>query len=105
MTVLLAFLVFRALDVEQKAEGEEASPSGSEMGIFQSVRLILKSVVFWQLGAVAFFRYGTLSCLQGLWLGYYLIRIKGYSPVRIRKFPHFAGHWPNRRWSGCRPAL
>jgi len=86
MTVLFSFLVFQALDVEKKAEGEEASPAGSEIGIFQSVRLILKSVVFWQLGAVAFFRYGTLSCLQGLWLVYYLIRIKGYSSVQSGNF-------------------
>jgi sugar phosphate permease len=46
------------------------------------MRLILGSLVFWQIGAVAFFRYGTFVSLQGLWLGPYLMDTKGYSPVQ-----------------------
>jgi sugar phosphate permease len=46
------------------------------------MQLILGSLVFWQIGAVAFFRYGTFVSLQGLWLGPYLIETKGYSPVQ-----------------------
>jgi MFS family permease len=34
------------------------------------------------MGAVAFFRYGTFVSLQGLWLGPYLIDIKGFSPLQ-----------------------
>jgi sugar phosphate permease len=85
-TALLTFLVFRVLGVERKAEAEVSSPPGSEVGVLRSIRLILKSLVFWQLGAVAFFRYGTISSLQGLWLAHYLISAKGYSPVQTGNF-------------------
>jgi sugar phosphate permease len=42
----------------------------------------LGSLAFWQIGAIAFFRYGTFIGLQGLWLGPYLMEIKGYSPIQ-----------------------
>jgi MFS family permease len=45
------------------------------------MRLVLKSLSFWQLGASSFFRYGTFIGLQGLWLGPYFMEIKGYSPI------------------------
>jgi sugar phosphate permease len=81
ITALLAFLAFQVLDVEKEAgTGGSALPE-SDVGILPSIRLILSSRIFWQLGAVAFFRYGTISALQGLWLGHFLIRMKGYSPV------------------------
>jgi MFS family permease len=83
MTILLGFLVFWVLKGD-RSEGERfsASPHAKpEMGIFQSIRLIVGSLAFWQFGAVAFFRYGTFVSLQGLWLGPYLIYIKGFSPV------------------------
>ncbi len=66
ITVLLAFLIFWVLKI----------------GILPSMRLILSSLVFWQIGVVAFFRYGTFVALQGLWLGPFLIDTKGYSPVQ-----------------------
>jgi MFS family permease len=44
--------------------------------------MILGSLSFWQIGFLAFFRYGTFVGLQGLWLGPYLIGIMGYSPVQ-----------------------
>lgn len=34
------------------------------------------------MGTISFFRYGTFIGLQGLWLGPYLIDIKGYSPIQ-----------------------
>ena len=80
-TALLAFLAFQVLGLEKEAgTGASALPE-SDVGILPSIRLILRSRIFWQLGAVAFFRYGTISALQGLWLGHFLIRLKGYSPV------------------------
>jgi MFS family permease len=82
VTTLLAFLVYRVLGTEWKDGEVVSSLSGPEMGIFPSIRLILKSLVFWQIGFLAFFRYGTLMGLQGLWLGPYLIQIKGYGPVQ-----------------------
>jgi MFS family permease len=83
ISALLAFLIFWVLKGENKTE-ELRSPSSSkpEIGVLPSMRLILGSLVFWQIGAVAFFRYGTLVSLQGLWLGPYLIDTAGYSPVQ-----------------------
>jgi sugar phosphate permease len=81
ITVLLAFLIFWVLKGEQST-GDHGSPSKPEIGILPSMRLILSSLVFWQIGVVAFFRYGTFVALQGLWLGPFLIDTKGYSPVQ-----------------------
>lgn len=81
VTILLAFFGFWGLGGEKK-EYFGSSPSGPQIGILQSIRLVLKSLAFWQIGAVAFFRYGTFVGLQGLWLGPYLINIKGYSPIQ-----------------------
>lgn len=83
ITILLAFLGLWVLGGEKKKEGYfESHPSEPEIGILQSIRLVLGSLAFWQIGAVGFFRYGTFVGLQGLWLGPYLINIKGYSPVQ-----------------------
>jgi MFS family permease len=82
-TTLLALLVFWVLGGEKNKDESFASfPSPEpETGILQSIRLVLGSLAFWQFGAITFFRYGTFVGLQGLWLGPYLMEIKGYSPV------------------------
>jgi predicted MFS family arabinose efflux permease len=84
ITILLGFLVFWILNGEKINSGrvDPSSSNRPEMGIMQSIRLILRSLAFWQFGAVAFFRYGVFVSLQGLWLGPYLIYIKGFSPVQ-----------------------
>jgi MFS family permease len=83
ITTLLAFLIFWVLKGEKRTEDHRSpSPSKPEIGVLPSMRLILGSLVFWQIGAVAFFRYGTLVSLQGLWLGPFLIDTEGYSPVQ-----------------------
>jgi MFS family permease len=84
LTTLFALLVLWVLGEERGMERILSSPPASEqeIGILQSMRLILKSLVFWQIGAVAFFRYGTYAALQGLWLGPYLMDTRGYSPVQ-----------------------
>jgi len=82
VTALLAFSILWVLRGETVV-GEVPSHSPEpEIGILQSIRLILNSLVFWQIGAVAFFRYGTFVGLQGLWLGPYLINTQGYSPIQ-----------------------
>ena len=81
---LLVFLVFWVLGGEKKKE-QQSVPSSlpvSEIGILQSMRLVLGNLAFWQTSALAFFRYGTYVGLQGLWLGPYLINIKKYSPIQ-----------------------
>jgi MFS family permease len=84
VTSLLAFLTFLILGEEKRnIENLASSPSSQpKIRILQSFRLILGSLTFWQIGAIAFFRYGTFVGLQGLWLGPYLIDIQGYSPVQ-----------------------
>jgi sugar phosphate permease len=84
LTIILAILVFWALGGTEK-KGESPLPSASSepaMGIIQSMRLVLGSLAFWQIGALTFFRYGTFGGLQSLWLGPYLIDIKGYPPIQ-----------------------
>jgi MFS family permease len=84
ITILLGFLIFWILKGE-KIKGEKIlsfSENKPEIGISQSFRIILGSLAFWQFGAVAFFRYGIFVSLQGLWLGPYLIYMKGLSPIQ-----------------------
>jgi MFS family permease len=82
-TAILTIEAYRVLG-GKKEEGEVFPPTSSQpqIGVVPSIRLILGSLAFWQIGFVAFFRYGTFVGLQGLWLGPYLIDIKGYSPVQ-----------------------
>ena len=61
---------------EQTAGGQEKIPP------LLSLRTIFGNLVFWQIAAAAFFRYGTFVAIQGLWGGPYLIEILGYSPVK-----------------------
>ena len=84
ITTLLAFLVFWVLGGEKKTDESliASSPSESKIGILQSIRMILGSLAFWQIGTIAFFRYGTFVGLQGLWLGPYLMEVKRYSPIQ-----------------------
>jgi MFS family permease len=84
VTALLALLTFFILDREKKkAEDPTFSlPPQPKIKILQSFRLILGSLPFWQIAAVAFFRFGIFMGLQGLWLGPYLMDMKGYSPIQ-----------------------
>ncbi len=83
VTTLLAFLIYWVLRGDKRNEDRRfPSPSKPEIGILPSMRMVLGSLVFWQMGAATFFRYGTFIGLQGLWLGPYLINTQGYSPVQ-----------------------
>jgi sugar phosphate permease len=84
VTAVLAFLIFWILSEGKKNQESfnSSSLAQPEIRILQSFRLILGSLAFWQIGAVAFFRFGVSMGLQGLWLGPYLMDIKGYSPVQ-----------------------
>jgi sugar phosphate permease len=81
VTALLAFLSFWILGGRNGKPGRVQSGK-QEIGMFQQMGMILKSLSFWQIGFLGFFRYGTFVGLQGLWLGPYLMEIKGYSPVQ-----------------------
>jgi MFS family permease len=84
VTALFAFSSLWILRGKDRSGGKpdpDLSPK-QEIGVFQSVGMILRTLSFWQIGFVAFFRYGTFVGLQGLWLGPYLIDIKRYAPVQ-----------------------
>ena len=83
-TAVLALLTFLILGGEKRNPKSLASPvrSQPEVRVLESFRLILGSLTFWQIGMVAFFRFGISMGLQGLWLGPYLMDIKGYSPIQ-----------------------
>jgi len=83
VTSILAFLVFWVLGAEPGRDPSSSTSSLFEpkIRVFQSLRIVLGSLVFWQIGVLCFFRYGTLIGLQGLWLGPYLMEIKGYSSI------------------------
>ena len=86
ISIILAYFTFWILGREKgKREGTtDLSPSFSPtLGIFQSLRIVLGTLAFWQGSTVAFFRYGTFIALQGLWLGPYLMNIKGYAPLKV----------------------
>jgi predicted MFS family arabinose efflux permease len=59
-----------------------SSPSEGPLTIASSMRLILPSFAFWQIAVLALFRYGIFVSLQGVWLGLYLIDVKGLSPLQ-----------------------
>ena len=84
VTICFALSVSWALGGEEKKENTIASSSSfkPDIGILQSLQLILRSLSFWQIGATAFFRSGTFFCLQGLWLGPYLMDTKAYSSIQ-----------------------
>jgi sugar phosphate permease len=83
VTSILAFLVFWVLGAESGGDQHSSTspPFEPKIRVFQSLRIVLGSLVFWQIGVFSFFRYGTLIGLQGLWLGPYLMDIKGYSSL------------------------
>ncbi len=86
ISIILAYFTYRILGrgEERRENGAGLSASSSpNLGIFQSLRVILGTLAFWQGSAAAFFRYGTFIALQGLWLGPYLMNIKGYAPLKV----------------------
>jgi MFS family permease len=85
ITVGLACLIFWVLkekDHERHGEVLPAAATVHKTRVIQSARLVLGTFAFWQIGVIAFFRYGTFVALQGMWLGPYLMVIKGFSPLR-----------------------
>ena len=85
INVVLAILLFWVLkgDGRNRQHGDTPlSAQDKKTGIMESFRLVVSNLSFWQLGAVAFFRYGTFVALQGLWLGPYFMDIKGLTQMK-----------------------
>jgi len=83
-TAFLAFLSLWVLGGEARNEkrSHPEPASKQEIGVLKQMGMILRSLSFWQIGFLGLFRFGTFIGLQGLWLGPYLIQIKGYSAVQ-----------------------
>ncbi len=79
ITALLGILIFLVLEGDK---GKQDVKSEVKVGILNTLRIVLGSISFWQIAVFAFFRYGSVVGLQGLWLGPYLIDVYGYSPVQ-----------------------
>ena len=80
VTAILGFLTFWLLGGKERED--TAFSSKPEIEFFPTIRLVLESLAFWQIGTITFFRFGTFMCLQGLWLGPFLMDIKNYSPFQ-----------------------
>ena len=87
ITILVCAAVYKIVrDRPEKAEYPlppgQLSAGEEKIPLVLSVKTILENLVFWQIAAMAFLRYGTFVAIQGLWGGPYLIEILGYSPVK-----------------------
>ncbi len=84
ITTVLGCLIFWLLEKDKEGMRKEVLPDASHeqtTGVFRTLKLILSSLSFWQIGSIAFFRYGTFVALQGVWLGPYLLDIKKFAPL------------------------
>ena len=82
ITALLAFLIFWILKGEEGAEDHRIPIQSRNRGpSFDAPDHGFPGLLADRC-SLAFFRYGTLVSLQGLWLGPYLIDTQGYSPVQ-----------------------
>jgi sugar phosphate permease len=81
-SALLVFFVMKDSDGGVAASNNKVCNVDQKMPLKRLLPLVLGNLSFWQISAFAFFRYGTFVALQGLWLGTYLIDIKGFSPIQ-----------------------
>jgi MFS family permease len=83
ITALLAVMSFFVLRETDAGKQSMPQPSSQEqmMGVLKSIHMVVRHLSFWQIGCVAFFRYGTFVALQGVWLGPYLMVIKRFTPL------------------------
>lgn len=84
ITVFLGISLFILLHNDTN-NGISKSSRDAEGGLLKtkdSIVSVLTTHTFWQICAVAFFRYGTFISLQGLWLGIYLMTAQGYSSLQ-----------------------
>jgi len=87
VTAFTCVLVFKVVrDRPEGTSGDQGMGSASERKEYipprVSLRMIFRSLAFWQISAINFFRYGTFVAIQGLWGGPYLMDVLGYSPLR-----------------------
>lgn len=77
----LAFWILKGGQGQEKSAPLSPNPD-QDIALSKVVKLVLGNLSFWQIGALSFFAYGSFLTLLGLWLGPYLIQIKGFSAVQ-----------------------
>jgi sugar phosphate permease len=82
ISALLIFWVMRKTNDPKTISAEPVTEDEQKIPVKRLLGLVLGNLSFWQISTFAFFRYGTFIALQGLWLGTYLIDVKGFSSVR-----------------------
>jgi MFS family permease len=84
ITAALSAVIFYLLDeghTEKKKHMSQVSPHKQKMAIMKPIQILVSHLFFWQIGLMAFFRYGTFGALQGVWLGPYLMVVKHFHPI------------------------
>ena len=84
ITVALALLLFWVLREDDHEGGQEiliSASAGQQRGVIKSLQWVFGTLAFWQIGAMSFFRAGTFIALLGVWLGPFLMEIKGFAPL------------------------
>ena len=83
---VLSFLVFVR---DRPPEKDRSATSGAHP--LKGLWLVLKFPAYWWISIGAFFRYGCLTALQGLWAGPYLINGLGFSTLEAGNALFFMG--------------
>ena len=83
---VIAFLVF-----VRNRPPEQEGPATSGANPLKGLWLVLKFPSYWWISIGAFFRYGCLTALQGLWAGPYLINGLGFSTLEAGNALFFMG--------------
>lgn len=81
ITTVLGIMVWLILG-NHGPEARQGGGSAEKPDFWSSLRLVLRTLSFWQISTAAFFRYGTFVSLQGLWLGLYFMDVHGLTPVK-----------------------
>ncbi len=58
-------------------------PSSPRPGALRNLLSLYATRDYWMISTATFFRYGTLGAIQGLWIGPYMIRWLGFSPMMV----------------------
>ncbi|HVN95121.1 MAG TPA: MFS transporter [Syntrophorhabdaceae bacterium] len=81
MLALVSLFVINDTNASTEEHGRQAPSAQRPTSVLKTSHQVLASLSFWQIGAIAFFRYGTFVALQGIWFGPYLMFIKGFNAI------------------------
>ncbi|HAR95974.1 MAG TPA: hypothetical protein DCR97_08445 [Deltaproteobacteria bacterium] len=82
VTAALGVTAWLLLKDDEPGQTAEGTGIREKVSFWSSLRLVMGTLSFWQISSAAFFRYGTFVSLQGLWLGLYLMDVRGLTPIK-----------------------